>query len=381
MGQNAALPQNTGGCLTMWVSLLLVGTTLLFLLPLLPTLIELRLREDIQPVAVDPANAGNIDYFAESFLDFITPAIADFQAGKTQRLIDQDYSLFRDDTGFDADAAEMLQSIRHRITIGLGSLHLPAEVYFSQEIFSQKNIDCGERSRLRSVLAIGNLHLGGDSQLLRWAHARNISVDSGCLLLGRVSAEAELVLQPRCEFTRLNAQTITVASEPGSPIADSQQPLAPTTEVTMLRERADRSGRVLWEGDLDFPEFGFWRGDLIVRGNALIRVNAQISGSIKVYGDIQIEPGAGIDGTLVCNGDIHIAEQCRLKGPVVSEQQITIDQHTRIGNPDTPTTVTAPSILVVAGVTVHGSLWARNRGKTLAALDDVRTGLHYSQRA
>lgn len=354
----------------MWISLLLALTAAVFLLPLLPALRELRLRQDILPVAVDPANAGNIDYFAESFLEFITPAIDAYQSGQTPRLLDQDYCLYLEDGRFEANTREAKALRTDRVVVGFGNLQLPAGFNFTQEVFSQKNIDIGESSRLRSILATEDLHFGKNSALLRWAHARNITVASGCRLLGRVSAEADMVLQPHCEFIRLNARRIMVA-----PISNNQTPevhtlKSQTAEVTFLREYADANGRVLWDNDLDFPEHGLWRGDLVIRGHARIRANARIHGSLKVYGDVQIEASAIIDGTLVSNGSIHIANGCTVQGPVVSEQSIIIDSQTHIGDIDKPSTVTAPSIQIASGVVVYGSLWARNRGAVLLLLED-----------
>lgn len=358
----------------MWTSLLFVCAAVIFLLPLLPALLELRLRQDIQPVAVDQANAGNIDYFAESFLEFISPAIDAYQAGRSQQLIPQAYCLYQQDSDFQPDLIELQKTRTDRVIVGFGDLQLPAGFNFTQEIFSKQNIDCGERARLRSVLATENLRFGRNSQLLRWAHARNISVDSGCLLLGRVSAEAELVLQPYCEFTRLNAQRIVVLPTLGGELIEPVACLTPKVEAAMLREFADHSGRVLLDTDLDFPENAIWQGDLVIRGNALIRRNAHISGSLKVYGDIHIESGVTIGGALVCNQNIHIAKHCRLQGPVVAEQTIAIDSGSRVADAGAPGTVTAPQIRVAAHVVIHGTLWARSRGEALLSLETGTSG-------
>ncbi|WP_446809556.1 hypothetical protein ACH50O_20260 [Methylomonas sp. 2BW1-5-20] len=355
----------------MWTTLLFTCTACIFLLPLLPAIIELRLKEDIEPVAVDQANAGNIDYFAESFLAFITDAINDYQSGKTEQFSQQNYCLYQQDAVFTASAEELKRAGTDRLVVGLGDLRLPPDFNFTQEVFSKGNINCGEKVRLRSALAIGDLQLGKNSQLLRWAHACNIFVASGCVLLGRVSAEADLNLLPHCEFVRVNANRIYVMPKHGEPAYEQPVPVdAPKIEVNQLKTYLDNAGRVLLDGNLDFPANGVWQGDMVIRGDAVIREDAEIAGSLKVYGDIHIESGVTITGAIVCNKKLNVASRCVLNGPLVAEKQIELDSGCRIGNPLAPSSVTAPVIRIAMGVTVHGTLWARNRGEVLAALTD-----------
>jgi cytoskeletal protein CcmA (bactofilin family) len=358
----------------MWLSLLFVMTILLFLLPLLPALLELQLKQDVSPIRIDQAHAGNIDHFAESFMTFIKQAIDDHQAGRNNALAPESCCLLENDGLFEPTLDELKRSRTNRLIVGTGHLYLPDQFNFTQEIFSEKDIMGGKNDRIRSVLALGDLELGENSELLRWAHARKIKVGAGCILLGRISAEEAIVFQPECEFTRVNARRVYVQSGDSTGIADEVFLLpekGQKTEVSALQSHVDDSGRVLLNGNLDFPEHGFWKGDLIVRGNALIRREAQIFGNLKVYGQLRIEPGVNITGSIVCNKNIIIADACALGGPLVAESQIDIDVGTRIGASAALTTITAPVIRIASGVTIYGTIWARIRGETLASLGSI----------
>lgn len=359
----------------MWTSLLFASAAGMFLLPLMPALLELRLKRDIKPVTVDQANAGNIDYFAESFQTFITDAINDYQAGETDRLVQQNYSLYEHDTHFQPTTTEAEQAIADRLIVGFGELFLPAGFNFNQEIFGKRNVNSGENCRLRSVLALENLVLGKNTQLLRWAHARNIFAASGCVLLGRVSAEAEFRLQPYCQFARINANPIFVDS--GNDVDDVCQASEQSkTPVVALKDFVDSAGRVMLDNNLDFPEHGSWQGDMVIKGNALIRRGAYISGSLKVYGNVLIEPGVEILGAIISNKTLTIATDCLLNGPLVAEQIIEIDNRCRIGRPGVPSTVTAPIIRIASGSRVYGSLWARERGEVVDSLSSGQSAAH-----
>jgi predicted acyltransferase (DUF342 family) len=341
-------------------------TGLVFLLPLLPALRELRLQEDISPVRIIQGHDGSAHYFADSFRAYLKHQIAARRAGREDALTKRTCCHLKDlNSTFEPSQMEAIQEYTDRLVVAAGRLKLPDRFGFNQEIFAKGDVMGGIRNRFRSVLAQGELLMGAKSQLLRWAHAYRIRVGTGSVILGRLTATHSIVFEPGCEFTRVNAGCVRFEEDgagPASHHGGGADHRAEKIPASFLGAYTDGAGRALIGGDLDFPENGRWEGDLIVRGDARIRQGAEIKGSVKVYGKLHIEPDVRVAGAVVCDGMLIIARDCALRGPVVADQQIDIGAGTVIGASTARSTVTAPMIRVASRVTVYGTIWAKARG-------------------
>jgi predicted acyltransferase (DUF342 family) len=101
---------------------------------------------------------------------------------------------------------------------------------------------------------------------------------------------------------------------------------------------------------------------LVVRGKLSVGAGALLKKSIKAYKNVVIEDGALIEGAIVSRRDVSIGANCEIRGPIVAQGRVTCGAGTRVGSPTQPTTITANSVSMAAGVTVHGTVWGRERG-------------------
>jgi len=225
----------------------------------------------------------------------------------------------------------------------------------------------GVGDRIRSVLAIGDLAIERGSRVTRWAHAATVHVAPDCEILGRLSAMRHIMLSPHCSFRRINAPRIEfgLASGPRPPARAPAGPV-PGREGTPLDPRSQR--RWVVEGDVDLGRRARFSGDLVVRGNAVIRPDAEIAGSIKAHGAVALEPGARVRRSVVARESVIVGHRCAVGGPIVSERSVVIGAESIVGSEEAPTTITAPVIRICAGVVVHGTVWARERGETVERL-------------
>jgi cytoskeletal protein CcmA (bactofilin family) len=208
--------------------------------------------------------------------------------------------------------------------------------------------------------------LGPRAAILRWAHARTVHALADCLLLGRVSAEEELVVEPGCRFSRLNAPRIVfgAVAVPGG--ADR----GPDRRAGLWRAPATAgpprsalvAGRWVAGGDVEIPAGEVFRGDLVVRGDLLLRRGAAVDGSVKAHGDVRLDPGAAVAGAIVATRSIHAVGRCAVGGPILAETEVKLGAGSVVGAPDAPATVSAPAIRIEPGVVVHGTAWAREDG-------------------
>lgn len=347
------------------VTALVFMVGLMFLLPLVPALLELRRKSDALPLSVVQQNAGEIRYFASSFRAYI------HELGPTIReCVDSGTTA----TGTLPNGEEyvvlgradehLMQALGQRdarpmvITAGV-DLFMPAEATFSKDIYAGAQFVGGEKNSYRTILGDKNVHLGASSRVLRWVHAvGEFTAELGCKLLGRISSDSLICLHGNCSFLRLNAPRIEIGRVDA--IADAN------TQSYAVAARAGASRRILHDGDFEIPAGEVIANDIVVRGNLRIRSGARVCGSVKSLSELVLEDAVSIEGSLISATEMHIGPRCTIHGPVVAEREISIATGVQCGSAEHPTTVSAPSIEIEEGVLVFGTLWARDYGQVVA---------------
>jgi len=347
------------------VAVLVCTVGLLFMLPLLPALVELRRKSDALPLSVVQQNAGEIRHFANSFRDYIkglepimqgcvaagTSATGTLPDGEEYVVLGQfDDSLI---------GALLRRDATHPVVIAAGAdLIAPPHATFSRDIYAGAKFQGGEKNNYRAILGEKDVHLGASSRVMRWVHAvGEFKADLGCSLIGRVSSDSLIRLHSDCSFLRLNAPRIKVG-----PAVNREQGLPDSG----LLSNAGVLPRFLHDGDFEVHAGQIMSSNMVIRGRLLLRSGARICGSVKSLDDMVLEDDVSVEGSLIGARKLSIGPHCTIHGPVVAERELSIATGTRCGTWEHPTTVSAPSIEVEEGVLVFGTLWARERGQVVA---------------
>ncbi|SFF51999.1 Polymer-forming protein [Duganella sp. CF458] len=358
-----------------WIVLFFAFQVVLFMLPLLPALVEWRVRRDAQPLKVVRDYDGNIKHFANRFRQFLGEQFAELAqaAGaatvpRNGRLATGDrYQLVGADGTPSITEQERAAQAMQQLVLGTGALELGQGLLYEKEVFAAGAIRTGNGNSFRALLARGDIVLGEQCDVLRWAHSdTRLTAGRRARLFGRVSANQELVLHGETRFGRMHAPTIRFGAALPAPLPQPQ----PASRKALERPAAlldDAAGRWLAGGDLDVPEACLHHGNLVARGSMTLGMHAMIEGSIKCHGDLHVAAGARIDGALVCSGNMFIGPGCTIRGPLVCEKSIEIDAGTVLGSDSAETTVTAVEIRVREGAVAHGTVWARELGYVVPA--------------
>ena len=324
-----------------WVAALFLATGGIFLLPLLPALVELKRRQDIAPLKIEQGHEGNARYFAESFRGFILKAISHEASRKELLILDTGNSEILNTRAASGNSMQC-------VVVSAADLRVPDGLAFEQEMYGQSDIAGGHGNRYRAVLAEGDFSLGENSVVLRWAHARRMTVGAGATLFGRTTATESIEVHAPASFMRMNAPVITFGEPCGS-----SKPWVP--------DQATFSRHVI-HGDYRTQDGECVSGSIVANGFAVITQGALISGSIKGGTGVRVEPGAAVNGSLISGSRAEILGPCHIVGPVIAEGEVLIGRDAVIGSPDMPTTITAAVIRIQPGACVHGSIWAKERG-------------------
>ena len=344
--------------------LLVLLAGILFILPLLPALTELRIKRDAQPLDVIQQYAGEIRHFSYGFRSYITDLLVPLQecvsSGATARgtMPDGDQYLLlgrTDDTHFVAreGTTATCQSARsgwHRCGFSRWN-HFRQRGLCSGRIHRRRKKRVSGPSRRK-----GHVHLGRASTVIRWAHAVGaFRAERDCDLYGRISSDREIQLESGCAFQRLNAPRIVLGHSCAEGTDVGSGGLSPTQPT----------GRRLVDGDLEIQPGEIVSANIVTRGKLHIGAGAQVLGSVKSHEHMVLEAGVHVEGSLISASTMRIGPNCRITGPVIAEREIAIETGTRCGSDRVPTTVSAPTIEIEDGVTVFGTIWARAEGQVV----------------
>ncbi len=350
------------------VAALFSVASLMFMLPLVPALVELHRKSDALPLVVVQQNAGEIRHFANSFRSYIKDLQPTLQRCVKARSTDggmlpdgEEYVVLgRADELLLRGFAEGESS--HPVLIMAGvDLSVPPSSKFLKDIYAGAKFDGGEKSSYRAILGEQEIHLGIASDVVRWVHAVGaFTADHGCNLYGRISSDFVICLEEGCSFLRMNAPRIEIGR------SASEENLRTPETLVHSDTNTEQPARLLHDGDYEIAAGQVVDRNIVIRGNLHIRAGARICGSVKSVKDMVIEDGVSVEGSLISARKMHVGTNCRIHGPVIAERELSIAGGTQCGTPEFPTTVSAPQIEVEEGVVVFGTLWAREHGHVVA---------------
>jgi len=354
------------GYLAVGILSLLTGT--LFLVPMLPAILELRRKSDALALSVIQQHAGEIRYFADSFRAYVKtlePALRECanSGGNASGVMPDGTNYLVLGSGNEALTLPFRQPDQTCpvLIASATDLSLSGNSSFSKDIYSLGRFVGGDKNQYRALLAEREAYLGKGSSVMRWVHAGGeLSIDAGCKLSARVSSDSRIRLAGDCNFLRLNAPRIELGPQPVN-TSDS------VSQSTSETSPSINPQRVLHNGDFEIRCGAAFCGDLVVRGSLRIGSGARVYGSVKSQKDTVLESGVRIEGSLISSGKLLIGPGCVIHGPVIAEREMRIQTRTQCGDARTPTSVSALRIEVEEGVLIFGSLWAREHGEVVTS--------------
>lgn len=347
-------------------ALLFAGTILWFLLPLLPALRELFRPTDIMPLQVVGRDAADVALFARGFQAYVTRQLERLPTDATEELLGK----LPDGTPFvrarrlaeplvaEAKREEGLD----RVVVLTGPASFGGGETFVREVYAKAALAGGPGTIYRALLGDAGLTLGPHTTVLRWVHARGeLLVGDGSLLAGRASSDQAIRLGTGITFDRLAAPRIVVGG--GSTVPEIAA--VPAAPLDLPADRARQVGdHVRIEGDLTIPAGAMVGGHLVVTGALSIGPGARMTGNVKAHGAIEIGAGAVLEGAVVSRSAVMTGLRARVAGPIVAESEVSVGPGAVIGDPQRPTSLACPRVVLGAGVTVHGLITATTGGIT-----------------
>jgi cytoskeletal protein CcmA (bactofilin family) len=343
------------------IAVLFAGTLVLFLLPLLPALIEYRRKSDALPLRVIQDHAGEIRHFSQSFRDFVKRLQAPLREVALQgtaasgTLPDgSEYILLASGGIPFYTPQELERGVTDRVVVCALSFNAPDQMVFAKEMHIHGDLQGGAGNVFRAVLAEQDVALGAATMVLRWMHVvGELRAQEKCVFHGRLSSDRLIQLGAGCSFERMNAPRIEFGKVTAKPAAiDSSK--ASQLDAPMQR--------FLIQGDLDVPGWKVLHGSVVASGDVRLRRGARVAGSVKSNRDLILEEGAQVEGSAICARKMKIGRNCNIHGPILAEHDLLIEAGACCGSAERPTTISAPEIRIRTGALAFGTVWAKEHG-------------------
>lgn len=350
---------------SVWAPLMLSTITgAMLAIPLTPAIVELMRRRDAGPLATRKDD-GNIRNFATAFRRYIASvqpevaACAQRQSIEEVRLRDGQYAVVVGATGV---CNEIDPDFPNPALFGRAAWLRDGQV-FSKDVYAADVLHSGKHNVFRAILGEKDVFLDEASQVTRWIHGEGkVIAAADASFYGRLSAGEAIYLSPGCSFERVNAPAVHAVLNAEVP-SPSENFEVKQVAGKKPRKSLEKLGRSRIDGDLHLRVKEMFLGNIVATGSIRVEEDTQIVGSAKAHGDIRLQDRAQVRGAVVTTCSVYTGTNCYVEGPLLAESDIYLGAGTKIGRPDSPTTVSAPRIHLAPGCVVHGTVWARVEGR------------------
>lgn len=237
----------------------------------------------------------------------------------------------------------------------------PEQMTFYKEIYAKKHLCITGNTMLRSAYAEGNLILGNQTRVVRWADARGTTaVFDNCELGISVSSAVMLSVGKNCTFRRLYAPVIMLGQYP-----DSIPPERSKEQQRAYRLKVQRE----WQRNISYitddmiDEDGVVPFTVICGENLVVTENIVIQGDIRASRGVHVSQGAVVCGNIFAEGDVLLDKNVWVLGNIFTQGSVELNDGSMVGREDSISSIIAKKdILVVKTATVFGYLGCEARG-------------------
>ena len=322
--------------------------------PFVPGWLELRRGKDSAPLHIDMEYSKSPLFFGNNFdallHNGLFPAAgAGEDAAQPPALEQKDYlvTISRPEkvSVFTAPTWTFAPFARAKnIVYAAGNLDAGEGARFAKEICVEGNADIAGKARLRAILCKGELSLGPDAVVARWADARGKKLTAGpnCDLGRNAVSGGLLYLSRGCKFINLL----------GSPIRTyDATPKEPLPAEGNIRENALVTTSLL----LSIPSRAEVHNNIVASQDLKICSGSTVYGDIKGHRNVELEDDVTIHGSIMADHDIIIRTNCRISGNVFAQGDIRIGFGSVVGEKGhVKSIISRSAVRLEPSIVVHG---------------------------
>jgi len=301
------------------VILLVALFSILLFLPFIPSLIELFLKRDAEPIPINPERKKEPDYFGKSFINLLATALKDIKIQEVEKhnpvylklkLNREELVVFLNDEKLAEDTMDTPVVFTKDTTFLQNHIFKRELVVFGNAVFKNTCV-------ARSLYVKGDCVIEAPVRIARWTHVEGTLITRSDADLGVSVYAREMKIRGWTTFKRAYAQKIDTSD-------------APLVDKKINTERV-----------------------INLKGNFSITDNISIGGK---------ERPVFVDGDIFCDGDVQIEGDVWIKGNVFSQKSITLKDGVVIGIEGKVKSVVARGEILIKGpFRIYGYIHSEKR--------------------
>jgi hypothetical protein len=305
--------------------LLLVVLFFVFLfLPFVPSLIELFLKRDAEPIPINPERKKEPDYFGKSFINLLATALKELKIQEVEKLnpVYLKLKLNKEEwVGFLNEEKLSESTMDTPVVFTKDTVFLQNHT-FRRELVVFGNAVFKNTCVARSLYVKGDCLIKAPVRVARWVHVEGTLITRSNTDLGVSVYAREIKIRGWTTFKRAYAQKIDTSD---APLVDKKN-----------IDKQNNTERVL---------------NLL--GNFSITDNISMAGK---------EKPVFVDGDIFCDGDVEIEGDVWIKGNVFSQKSITLKDGVVIGIEGKVKSVVARGEILIKGpFRIYGYIHSEKR--------------------
>jgi hypothetical protein len=306
------------------VLLLVVLFFVLLFLPFVPSLIELFLKRDAEPIHINPERKKEPDYFGKSFINLLATALKELKIQEVERLnpVYLKLKLNKEEwVGFLNEEKLSESTMDTPVVFTKDTVFLQNHT-FRRELVVFGNAVFKNTCVARSLYVKGDCLIEAPVRIVRWAHVKGTLITRSNADLGVSVYAREIKIRGWTTFKRAYAQKIDTSD---APLVDKKN-----------IDKKNNTERVI-----------------NLKGNFSITDNISIAGK---------EKPVFVDGDIFCDGDVEIEGDVWIKGNVFSQKSITLKDGVVIGIEGKVKSVVARGEILIKGpFRIYGYIHSEKR--------------------
>ena len=340
----------------MIIGIIFISFILLFILPFIPTFVEIIRKADTDPLYIPMSYIRNPRYFAESFKHILGQATNGFTLGQGMhnvKLSKEESLEIRPSININ-DAT----GINHLILVQ-GDLVSGRGVKINKEAYITGDVSIGPDNLIQALFAEGRVNLAQGVRFWRWLDAKDdIFTAEDCNLGISATSIKKIHLGENCVFRRLFGQPITTGNSKINfeNIIDTTCPNEQLfiAQMDFVRKKDD-----------SVPPKTVENENVVFTKDVQIGHGSIFRGNLKGYGRIVLEEDVTVNGNILADGDIIIGRNAVISGNIFSQASIYISEGALISRPHKIKSIIAKKAVHIENdVTIYGYVATEGKGTT-----------------
>ncbi len=302
-------------------------------------------RNKTNPIFINQDKVRNPRYFAKSFSSMFEKALLDYD-GQGEMTFSKREKIYETVNGYE------VPDVCDRIVYSTGDEFNPkVNTHFNKEIYAKHNAILNKIPLIRAVYCKGDMIIGQNTNVIRWADAiGTISVFDNSNLGVSATSKTGIMLGKNIKFKRLYSPVNYFGMYPSEQIQKYVEP-----SNTQICNHIIRNCKYIDETYSTKEDDTIVKSSFISKHSVVIGENMEVLGDIRSHKIVKLCNNSVVTGNIFAEKGVVLENGCKVLGTIFSHETIVIGDNCQIGRANKIVSViTSEKIIIGSKTTVYG---------------------------